>query len=304
MDGGLTPTIQHENVFVYNLVENSVDNMVGIGGSVSRITLLGLGEAGRLYAADLADAGAHATGYDPYVSFEHDLVRQTDDLSDAVADAEIVISLVGARVAQDVATQALVHMRRGAVLADFNTASPGVKTAIADDAAEAGVLFADVAVLAPVPRAGARTPLMVSGTGARAMRDLLGPFGVPAEVIDEPAGAAASRKLLRSVFMKGLAGVVIETAEAGRIAGSEAWVKAQMAAELGPDGADLVERLISGSHAHSARRKHEIQDALDYVRHLGLAGWMAGGALEWLTAIDDAKQAAATSPDHNPNHKN
>lgn len=267
------------------------------------ITLLGLGEAGRLYAADLAAAGARVLGYDPYATFAHHSVRQVEDLAEAVADADIVISLVGASAAQAVAAQALPHMRAGAVLADFNTASPGVKSAIAEQAHGAGVLFADVAVLAPVPRAGARTPLMVSGTGARAMEGSLAPLGVPADVIDEPAGAAAGRKLLRSVFMKGLAGVVIETAEAGRSAGSEDWVKAQMADELGPDGAALVERLISGSHAHSARRKHEIQDALDYVKELGLAGWMANGALQWLTTIDDAKQAAQASPD-NANQEN
>lgn len=255
------------------------------------ITLLGLGEAGRLYAGDLADAGVTVRGYDPFATFEHDGVTQFGDIADAVAGADTVISLVGARFSEAVAEQSLPHLRQGAILADFNTAAPSIKAGIATAVAGVGALFADVAVLAPVPRAGARTPLMASGTGADALRDALAPLGVPIESIAGAAGDAAARKLLRSVFMKGLAGVVIETAEAGRLAGSEAWVKAQMADELGPDGAELVDRLITGSHAHSSRRKHEIQDALDYVRDLGLAGWMSAGALEWLSSIDSEKQA-------------
>ncbi|TQL45033.1 3-hydroxyisobutyrate dehydrogenase-like beta-hydroxyacid dehydrogenase [Homoserinimonas aerilata] len=258
------------------------------------ITVLGFGEAGRLYAADLAAAGARVKGYDPFARFEHEGVTQFDDIAAALDGADLAISLVGARASEAVAMQALPHLGNGAIFADLNTASPASKAAIAASAADTGVLFADVAVLAPVPRAGARTPLMASGTGADALRDMLMPFGVPVESIGGVAGDAAGRKLLRSVFMKGLAGVVIETAEAGRRAGSEEWVRGQMADELGPDGAGLVERLITGSHAHSGRRRHEIQDALDYVRDLGLEGWMSAGALEWLSSIDDAKQAAAS----------
>lgn len=299
----MTPTLQHENVFVYNLVEYSVDNLGAIGGVMNTVTLLGLGEAGRLYAADLAEAGARVLGYDPYARFQHESVRQHDDLAAAVSPADVVISIVGARAARSVAAQAIPYLRSNSVFADFNTASPAMKAAIAEDATRAGVRFADVAVLAPVPRAGARTPLMASGDGAQAMDDVLRPLGVPTDVIDGHAGAAAGRKLLRSVFMKGLAGVVIETAEAGKLAGSEGWVRAQMADELGPGGDTLVARLIDGTHAHSARRKHEIQDALDYVKDLGLAGWMAMGALEWLTAIDDAKQAAPISEDDDPNRQ-
>jgi len=252
---------------------------------VTTITLLGLGEAGRLYASGLAEAGAQVFGYDPFVTTEDASFQRFSDIADAVRDADIVISLVGAKAAAGVAAQALPRMRSSAVLADFNTSSPTAKLELALVAGETGILFADVAVLAPVPRAGSKTPLMVSGTGAEVLRGALVPLGVPIESIAGEAGDAASRKLLRSVFMKGLAGVVLETAEAGRLAGNEGWVRDQMAAELGPDGHAFVERLITGSRAHADRRKHEIQDALDYIQKLGVEGWMAAGALEWLTML-------------------
>jgi 3-hydroxyisobutyrate dehydrogenase-like beta-hydroxyacid dehydrogenase len=181
------------------------------------------------------------------------------------------------------------YLGESTVYADFNTASPAVKASLAQKAAEAGIRFADVAVLAPVNRAGSKTALMTSGTGAERTAELLRPFEVPIEVIPGEAGTAASRKLLRSVFMKGLAGLVLETVAAGAAAGNESWIRDQMAAELGPDGHALVERLITGSHAHAVRRTHEIEDALDYVRQLGTPAWMTEGALAWLSSLAEGR---------------
>lgn len=261
---------------------------------MKKIALLGLGEAGRLYAEGLA-AGATVSGYDPFVATSSAVFQQFDNIADAVRSADVVISLVGARAGGAVAAQAMPHVQPGSVFADFNTSSPTAKLSLAAVADEFGVLFADVAVLAPVPRAGSATPLMVSGPGADTLRDILGQLGAPIESIGGLPGDAASRKLLRSVFMKGLAGVVLETLEAGRLAGNADWVTDQMAAELGPEGRAFVERLVTGSHAHAERRQHEISDALEYIRHLGVDGWMSAGALLWLTSLAENSTPHRTS---------
>ena len=252
---------------------------------MTTVTVVGLGEAGRLYATGLHDAGAGVSGYDPFVTLDDEGIHQFDQLSTAVAAADIVISLVGANAAAGVADAALTHLDHDAVFADFNTGSPWAKAAIAGRAAEVGIRFADIAVLAPVPRAGSATPLLASGTGATRASQLLTPLGVPIEAISEIAGDAAGRKLQRSLFMKGLAGVVLETLAAGRAAGSEDWIRNQMADELGPNGPALVERLVTGSHAHAERRIHEVEDALEYVTELGTPGWMADGTLRWLASL-------------------
>lgn len=259
------------------------------------ITLLGLGEAGRLYAEGLAREGATVRGYDPFVDADADAYVQHAELSEAVGGAHIVISLVGARAARAVAEQAIPHMAEGAVLADFNTSSPADKAELATATAAHGLRFADVAVLAPVPRAGHATPLMASGPGAEGLHDELAPLGVPIESIGGDAGDAASRKLVRSVFMKGLAGVVLEAVAAGQAADAEAWIREQIAAELGPGGHALVERLILGSHAHAERRAHEMTDALSYLDALSTPKWMSIGAHQWLTSLSsDTSQDPAT----------
>lgn len=249
------------------------------------VTVVGLGEAGRLYAVGLLASGAIVRGYDPFVTLSDASVTQFDTIGPAVDSADIVISLVGANASTGVAESVFPQLGPATTYADFNTASPAVKAQLAAQAAEAGIRFADVAVLAPVNRAGSKTPLMASGTGAGRLAELLEPFGVPIEAIPGDAGAAASRKLLRSVFMKGLAGVVLESIAAGEAADSKAWIRDQIAAELGPEGHALVERLVTSSRIHAVRRQHEVEDAADYLRQLGTPSWMTEGTIHWLSSL-------------------
>lgn len=246
---------------------------------MTTIAILGLGEAGRRYARGLARAGAVVRGFDPHHRADVPGLTQHDDVSDAVGDADAVLSLVHGSIAGEVAAGAIASLRRGAVYADLNAAAPAAKAAIAAQARERGIRMADVAVLAPVPRAGHATPLLASGDGAEALAELLRPFGVPIEVLEGEAGEAARRKLLRSVFMKGLAAVVIETLDAAAAAGAEGWMRAQIAAELGPDGDAMVDRLVAGTYQHAARRAHEMRDALAELESQGVPADMTRAAL-------------------------
>ena len=118
------------------------------------------------------------------------------------------------------------------VWADLNTASPGIKRQLAGLAEAAGVPFADVAMMAPVPGRGLRVPMLASGTGAARYAALLTPLGACIEVLDGPAGLAASKKLLRSVFYKGMAASIVEALDAARAAGDEPWLREHIVAEL------------------------------------------------------------------------
>ena len=53
--------------------------------------------------------------------------------------------------------------------------------------------------------------------------------------------------------MKGLGALIVEATEAGRAAGAEAWVRAQIAAELS-EGEVALDRLLHGTVKHGARR--------------------------------------------------
>jgi len=252
---------------------------------MTTIAVIGLGEAGALYARGLRDAGITVTGYDPFATLDEPGIRQEAQLADAVDSADVVISLVGARAAESVAREALSAMRAGSVLADFNTGSPPLKQTLGEAAAARGVLFADVAVLAPVPRAGAKTPLMVSGDGADRFAEIYANVHAPVLVIGGDAGDAAARKLVRSVFMKGLAALVIESTAAARAAGCEDWLREQIAAEFAGDAPQLIQRLIDGSWQHAARRAHEVDDAREYLDALDTPAWVTSATRQWFAHI-------------------
>lgn len=258
-----------------------------------QIAVLGLGEAGSLYAAGLVARGATVRGFDPGDVATPDGVERVASAEDAARDADIVLSLVGARFAATALAGALPAMADGdAIYADLNTGSPAQKAELAAQAAASGIAFVDVAVMAPVPRAGASTPLLVSGAGAEAFRDRLAGFDVPIDSAGPEAGAAAGLKLVRSILMKGLAGLLLESLSAAGKLDAEDWMRAQIVGELGPGSEELIDRLIEGSRQHAARRVHEMTDVREFLDRLGSPSWMTEGALRWLRSLSDDAEVA------------
>jgi 3-hydroxyisobutyrate dehydrogenase-like beta-hydroxyacid dehydrogenase len=239
------------------------------------VALLGLGEAGSRLAADLAAAGVEVRGHDPAVA-------GTPDPETAVAGADVVLSVNAAMAALGAATAALPGLRPGAVYADLNTAAPQLKRELAALVGGTGALFADVALLGPVPVRGLRTPALASGDGARAFAEAFVPLGMPIEVVSPEPGDAATMKLLRSVFMKGLAAAAIESVEGAEAAGHAEWLRAELAAVIGEP---LLERLLAGSRAHATRRVEEMEAAAELLRELGIEPRIATASAALLAGL-------------------
>lgn len=262
------------------------------GGCVRRrVAVLGLGEAGSIYAADLARRGVPVTAADPAVTAVPAGVTQAAGIADAVHGADLVLSLVGGAAAGAVLGEALPAMAPAALFADMNTAGPGEKRQLAERADRHGILFVDVAIMAPVPRARILTPLVLSGAGADELLSVLTGWGIPGTSAGGEAGVAAELKLLRSVFMKGLAATVLESVTAAGAVGAGDWIIDQIASELGPSGHSLVARLLEGSRLHAVRREEEMRQARSFLESLGAAHPMTDGTIEWLHSL------AAGSPD-------
>lgn len=248
------------------------------------IALLGCGEAGSAFAADLLERGVRVRVYDPAVPAPDGAYAAFGE-ADAAQGADLVLSVNSASVADEVLTAGIPGVGRGAVWADMNTGSPEAKRRLARTAENAGVAFADIAIMAPVPGKGLLVPLLVSGGAAERVADMLEPLGSPISVQPGGAGAAAERKLLRSVFFKGLAAAVVEALEAGRAAGCEDWLRDNIAAELTAADPDTVERLVTGTFLHAKRRAEEMAASSDMLRDLGVEPLMASASRDLLRRI-------------------
>jgi 3-hydroxyisobutyrate dehydrogenase-like beta-hydroxyacid dehydrogenase len=242
-----------------------------------RVAVLGLGEAGGRIALDLVAGGCPVSGWDP--------ARRLDGIENAVGggaavrEAEVVLSLNAAAVALSVAEGVAGELNPDALYADLNTGSPQLKRELA---AVLPVQFADVALIGAVPSSGLATPALASGEGAERFAELFRPLGMPVEVVGAHPGDAAGLKLLRSVFMKGMAAAALESVEAARAAGVEARVQADIGAVIGEP---LLERLLTGSRRHAARRADEMQAATAYLEELGVEPRVARAALGWLEQL-------------------
>ncbi|SEF19740.1 NAD binding domain of 6-phosphogluconate dehydrogenase [Amycolatopsis pretoriensis] len=252
------------------------------------IAVLGLGEAGSALARDLAAAGAVVRGYDPAVPAAEGVVA-TGSEAEAADGADLVLSVNSAHAAVEALEAGLPGLKTGAAWADLNTASPGTKRELAGIAAGHGVPFADIAIMAPVPGRGLRVPMLATGPAAEVVADALNAFGASVEVMPGDAGLAAERKLLRSVFFKGMSAAVVEALTAARAAGCEDWLRKIIVDELTAANAATVDRLVGGSYQHAVRRTAEMAAAAEMLGELGVRADVAGASRDQLAHIADSQ---------------
>jgi 3-hydroxyisobutyrate dehydrogenase-like beta-hydroxyacid dehydrogenase len=238
------------------------------------IAVLGFGEAGSLIARDLVAAGAVVRGYDPAVPAPAGVAGAAGD-AEAAVGADLVLSVNSAKEAVAAFAVSLDAMRPGAIWADLNTAAPAVKERLAEMGRARDIPVTDIAMMAPVPGKGLRVPMLASGDGAAQVAAQLHAFGANVDVLDGPAGLAAMKKLLRSVFYKGMAASIVEALEAARAAGYEDWLHEHIAEELAKADAATVDRIVTGTRQHAVRRGAEMAAAAEMLTALGVQPIMA-----------------------------
>jgi 3-hydroxyisobutyrate dehydrogenase-like beta-hydroxyacid dehydrogenase len=257
----------------------------GVKGTAMRVAVLGLGEAGATIAADLVAAGARVSGWDPAPGRTLEGVVPADGPDAAVAAADVVLSVNSQAVAVTAAEGAAPALTPAHLYADLNTTSAAVKRAVEAVVDPTGAAFADIALMAPVPGRGVRTPALASGRGADRFAAAFTPIGMPVESIGGAAGDAATRKLLRSIVMKGLGTAVVESMTAAEAAGCAEWLRGEIGAIFEGADAGLLDRLLTGSRAHARRREAEMEAAAALERDLGVEPHIAAAAANVLRAI-------------------
>jgi 3-hydroxyisobutyrate dehydrogenase-like beta-hydroxyacid dehydrogenase len=198
-----------------------------------------------------------------------------------------------AAVALDVAQGLRDVLVEGQLYADLNTGPPALKVELDRIVGGTGASFADVALLGTVARLGVATPALASGKGAERFAELFRPLGMPIEIVGPAPGEAAGRKLLRSVFMKGLAASVVESLEAASAAGAEPWLRDQILQVLDSPSEQLLERLVSGTSLHAVRRTEEMEAAAEHLRGLGIEPHVALAAAARLEEISRTHESGA-----------
>lgn len=240
-----------------------------------KIAILGLGEAGSHFANDLAEMGLEVSGWDPNLTRElHSAVHFAANNPEAVSEADIVFSVNLTAVSQGVAREVLPFLKKGSLYCEMNTSAPTTKQAIEQILKPADIHFVDLAIMAPVPPKGIKVPLLASGGGARFLAEQLEPYYLNLRVLNDQAGDAAGRKLLRSIVYKGVAAIICEAMEAGQYFGLENYIRTQIKDIIGEDD-ELIDRFVEGSRTHAERRIHEMEAVTSMLEQAGLSAIMS-----------------------------
>lgn len=248
------------------------------------IAFIGFGEAGGILASELAAQHQVVIWDSKLGGGEREAmlakadqagVQVADSLAQALDGAAWVFSTVTAGSALEVAQQSAALMQAGQYFLDLNSVAPDTKRQAAQ-AFSPGV-YVDVAVMAPVPPARMKTPLLVGGPQAESVTDVLNQLGFNARFGSLVVGKVSAIKMCRSVMIKGLEALTTECLFAAREYGVEEDVLASLHASfpsLGWDGA-FPGYLISRVAEHGIRRSEEMEEVVKTMRDAGGEGLMS-----------------------------
>ncbi len=246
------------------------------------IALLGFGEAGSAIARGLAAEGGwrgpvrpgdnaprRLIAIDPALDKDprgtalgkeaHRLeVAISDRYSDALSEADIVISAVQGEQALEAASAAAPHLKKGAHFLDLCTVTG--RMADEDRAAieAAGGRYVDIAVMGGFFKYGIKAPMLVAGEDAEAAVAWMNANGFDAKYLGPRPGSASSVKMVRSALMKGLEALGIEALVTAERQGIREEVLACLADVDLVDFRDHVASLVQTHVVHARRRWEEM----------------------------------------------
>ncbi len=249
--------------------------------STLRLGLLGFGEAGQRFAEDFVKAGLKnvvaysrsAAAAGPADALRVHAAAIGVELAATPKElcqrANLIIAVTPGKAALPALRSVKRYLGREHVYVDANT----VSVKIIERAAkllEGRSTFVDAAIMSAVPLDGIKAPMLASGPAAARFRDLVAPYGMKVQIVGDKAGAASAMKLIRSVCMKGLAGLLLESLEAAQRCGVRDAVAADMAAFIDDRPfQQVIKRFVCGTAVHASRRIHEMNDSLELLRSVG-----------------------------------
>lgn len=284
-----------------------------------QVGLVGYGEVGRILAEDLRSQGVAVSAHDLKLgdaaaavalrrhAADHG-VRLPGSHAELALHSDLVISAVTASQAVPVAVACAPALRPGAFFLDFNSASPGAKRCAAEAVQAAGGRYVEGAVMTSIPPYRLKVPLLLGGPEAAALEPALNTLGFAARVASATLGVASAVKMCRSVMIKGLEAMVIESFTAARHHGVEDAVIASLqetfpGIDWEKQAAYFFQRVIE----HGRRRSEEVREVAETVREAGLVPWSAAGTADrqaWMAGLAEGgvfgprgSQGFARSPD-------
>lgn len=275
------------------------------------VGVVGYGEVGRILAEDLRARGTDVLAYDLKLDDDRRAplqahadahgVRLVADHAAVAGASDLVVSAVTADQAVAVADALAPGLRPGTFVLDLNSASPQAKQRAAAAVNEAGGRYVEGAVMTSVPPHRLGVPILLGGPDARALAPLLAELGLTdATAHDETLGVASASKLCRSVVIKGMEALFVESLTAARHHGVEDAVLASFNETFpGIDWDAQASYFFARATQHGRRRADEMEQAADTVAASGLDPVSSRATAQRQRWLADLAEAGAITPTQN-----
>ena len=269
-----------------------------------RVGLIGYGEVGRILAEDLRAQGLQVSAYDSKLAavfggqaedahsalsaaqamHQHAQgigVALQDTPAQVCAHSDLVICAVTASQTLAAAKACAPHLLPQAFYLDVNSASPGTKQTAAALIDGAGARYVEAAVMTSLPPHRIHVPMLLGGAFAASVLPVLNQLGFKAKIASEQIGVASATKMSRSIMVKGMEAMVIESLTTARHYGVEDAVIASLnetfpGIDWEKQAAYFFQRVIE----HGRRRSEEMREVALTVQEAGLTPWLAQASAE------------------------
>jgi 3-hydroxyisobutyrate dehydrogenase-like beta-hydroxyacid dehydrogenase len=267
---------------------------------INHLGMVGYGEVGKIITAGLKSQMHSVHAWD--LKFVDDKVKSTELAHAAAAGvtdwngmqalcqaSNFIVSAVTASQTLAVAQAAAQHIQAGSVFLDLNSASPGTKQQAAKLIEAAGAHYVEAGVMTSIPPYGIRVPMLLGGSQAAEIAPRLIALGMDAKAVSTDIGIASAIKMCRSVMIKGLEALVIESYATARKYGVEDHVIPTLA-ETFPSidwqqtGAYFFSRVVQ----HGKRRAEEMRESANTVSEAGFTPYMAAAIAQkhdWVAGL-------------------
>ncbi len=273
------------------------------------LVFIGFGEAAYHISRGLRSTGDISLGaYDANAQHPANgpLIRQRaaelgvslfDSAQQACADARFIVCLTSASSALAVAQSLIPLLRPGQTYVDMNSAAPTVKQSIEQLPRASGVGFCDCAVMGTVPGNGHTVPMLLAGNGAAAFAARFTPLGMRLNVLHAEPGAASALKMLKSVVMKGLPQLLLESFVAAERFGVLDSLVTTLGDSLnGKTVEQLADTFCARTLLHAERRSAEMADVVATLQALGVDASLSQATQARLAALAEQNWNSLLGP--------
>jgi len=207
--------------------------------------------------------------------------------SEVVGSSDIIFAAVPSSFTMSVCDEILGDLRPGQLYIDVSASTPQIKKDIWEKIKHTEVLFVDAAMLGSLPKDKHKVPITASGNGALKFKEIMSDYGMNITVADDEPGSASAIKLVRSIYMKGISALMLETMQAAEAYGvSEQIIKSLGKSMDGISFSNHLDRLVTGSAVHSIRRAAELKGSLQMLHQAGVDSNMTEATKKTLESLE------------------